>query len=81
MSEHSEVYQADGRQVIEAYCECGAFLWNEIILNGSIHIEIGGKEFDHVSGRCKCGRRLEWHANQVRLERLLERLLRARGGE
>ena len=65
----------------EVTCECGNPLWTEVIAGDLIYLvfgnsrEGGGIMCQHYSGGClKCGRVLEWHANQVRLDRLINKL-------
>ena len=79
MSEVKTTYQAGETMQRLVFCECEWPIWTEVIEAGRIFIRIAGVEIEHVSGRCgACGRRLEWHANQVRLERLIERVIKQR---
>lgn len=79
MSEGEASYQG-GEKIIRAVsCECGNPLWQEVIEGEKIYLDVAGLEILHFSGTCgDCGRRLEWHCNQVRLERLVERVMRQR---
>lgn len=65
-------------------CECGQPLWVEVIDGSEIYIELGQPldcdrmvlKCQHYSGSCNhCGRHLEWHCNQVRLERLIQKIV------
>ena len=65
-------------------CECGAPLWTEVIMQLSARDEIyivfdHGPTCQHFSGACSgCGKRLEWHAPEQKLERLVRRRVKQR---
>ena len=66
-------------------CECGNPLWVEVISDDAIYLVIGDERQEdgliclHFSGGCrKCGKRLEWHAPEQKLARLIRRRIERR---
>jgi len=79
MSEDKGVYQARDKLVRDVDCVCGNRLWQEIIDGDQIYLSVADLIVLHFSGECGgCGRRIEWHCNQVRLDRLVARVLDGR---
>jgi len=85
MTEKAEKYEV-GQARRAIVCECGNPLWDEVIVGNTIYLVVGGGEdhngivMFHYSGACRrCWRPLEWHCNQVRLEKLVERVMEGRG--
>jgi hypothetical protein len=85
MSEKAEAYfSAEQPEILVSrqaiFCECGAPLWTEVISGEEIYIvfERGPVAF-HFSGGCPgCGKRLEWHAPEQKLERLVRSRIKQR---
>lgn len=63
----------------QIYCECGNLLWTEVVDGDDIYLMLGTVKNLHFSGSCgSCGRRLEWHVHEQKLERLIRRRLNQR---
>ncbi len=71
---------AMSRQAI--FCsDCGAPRRTEVISGDEIYIVFDkGPICFHFSGGCLCGKRLEWHSGEQKLERLIRRRLKKKRG-
>ena len=53
---------------------CGAFLWVQVASHDEAFLLLGGMRISSISGKCAvCGEEYYWRAEQVRMERLVNK--------